>query len=137
MKWQISAFLAMLSFSFAFLCFRKLCDAGVSAALQLVYVSGITLTGCAAIAWWQGSGFGMSRRPFLYALLAGVLCVAGNCFQLHALGRAANPGYALAIIAANVAVVSVLSALWLGTPLHLSRVLGILLCGAGVFLVSR
>ena len=137
MKWQLSAFLAMLSFSFSFLCFRKLCDAGVSAALQLACVSGIMLAGSAAIVWWQGNGFGMARGPLLYALLAGVLCVAGNCLQLHALGRAVNPGYALAIIAANVAVVSVLSALWLGTPLHLSRVLGILLCGAGVFLVSR
>jgi drug/metabolite transporter (DMT)-like permease len=137
MKWQISAWVAMLAFSFSFLCFRRLCDGGVPAAVQLVYVSAVTMLGCLVVTWRQGGAFTLPGPQLAWAVGAGILCILGNVCQIHALGAAQNPGYALAIISTSAAVVCLLSALFLGTPLHLTRIAGIVLCGAGVFLVSR
>ncbi len=137
MRWQISASVAMLAFSFSFLCFRRLCDGGVPAAVQLVYVSAVTMLGCLIVGWRQGAVFALPVPQSAWAVGAGLLCILGNVCQIHALGAAKNPGYALAIISASAAVVCVLSALLLGTPLHLTRIAGIVMCGVGVFLVSR
>lgn len=136
MPWQLVSVVALVCFSAAFLAFRAAGNAGVgsSAMLLLVMLIGAALTvGQMAI---SGSGLALSGRAWLLVGGAALACWVGNLAQLDAVSRAPNPGAALAIINASVAVVALASWPVFAAPLSAGKGMGVALCLAGVILVS-
>jgi len=128
----------MSVFSIAYLCFRRCSDWGAGAGQQLVIVGIVTLIGFAVVAHLRGeSSQPLQGRVLAVAIVAGLACIAGDVWQMQAIAAAPNPGYALAIISTSAAVVWLASLLIFRTPFEPMKLVGVLLCGAGVYLVSR
>jgi len=68
-------------------------------------------------------------------VLAAVLAYVGNLFSVRAIVSAPNPGYAIAIVSLQAAVVTLVSIVWLGAAFSWIKALGVLLCCAGVALL--
>jgi drug/metabolite transporter (DMT)-like permease len=84
----------------------------------------------------------VSRTPVtitlpLVGLFAGtaVLSYVGNLFSLRAIASAPNPGYAIAIVSLQAALVTLAAVAWLGAAFSWIKALGVLLCCAGVALL--
>jgi uncharacterized membrane protein len=84
----------------------------------------------------SGGGQAMTGRAWLLVAGAALACWVGNLAQLDAVNRAPNPGAALAIINASVAVVALAAWPVFAAPLSAGKGLGVALCLVGVILVS-
>ena len=136
MPWQLVSVVALVCFSAAFLAFRAAGNAGVgsSAMLLLVMLIGAALTvGQMTV---SGSGLALSGRAWLLVAGAALACWVGNLAKLDAVSRAPNPGAALVIINASVAVVALAAWPVFAAPLSAGKGLGVALCLVGVILVS-
>ena len=67
--------------------------------------------------------------------VAGLLGYVGNLFAVRAVALAPNAGYAVAIFGLQALVVTLVSVILLGASLSWLKVLGVLLCCAGVALL--
>lgn len=136
MPWQTASIIALACFSAAFLAFRAAGNAGAGASamlLPVLLIGAILTTGQMAC---SGGGQALSGRAWLLIVVAGLACWIGNLAQLDAITRAPNPGAALAIINASVAVVAVAAWPLFAAPLSAGRGLGVALCLLGIILVS-
>ena len=133
--WTWYAVVAMICFAAMQLSFRRLSERGVDSAAMLlllfafgtvpylVHVRAMRTplpTGAAAIALLAGTAF---------------LSYVGNLFSVKAVAEAPNPGYAIAIVSLQAAVVTLAAALMFGLSVAWPQVLGIALCAAGVALI--
>ena len=71
----------------------------------------------------------------IWLVVAGGLSYVGNLFTVRAMALAPNPGYALAIAGLNSLFVTLASAVILGASLSWSKLLGVMLCAAGISLL--
>lgn len=136
MPWQFTALIALLCFSGSYLAFRAAGNAGAGASAMLlpVMLIGASLTaGQMAV---SGGGQALSGRAWLFVGVAALVCWVGNLAQLDAIKRAPNPGAALAIINASVAVVAVAAWPLFSAPLSAGKGTGVALCLIGIILVS-
>lgn len=136
MPWQIVSLVALVCFSAAFLAFRAAGNAGAGASAMLLPVMLIGAALTAGQMALGGGGQAMSGRAWLLVAGAALACWVGNLAQLDAVNRAPNPGAALAIINASVAVVALAAWPVFATPLSAGKGLGVALCLVGVILVS-
>lgn len=133
--WTWYAVVAMICFAAMQLSFRYLSQRGVDPAgmLLLVFAFGTVPylvhvratrtplpTGAAAIALLAGTAF---------------LSYVGNLFSVKAVADAPNPGYAIAIVSLQAAVVTLAAAVMFGIGVAWPQMLGIALCAAGVALI--
>jgi drug/metabolite transporter (DMT)-like permease len=133
--WTWYAVVAMICFAAMQLSFRFLSQRGVESAamLLLVFAFGTVPylvhvratrmplpTGAAAIALLAGTAF---------------LSYVGNLFSVKAVAEASNPGYAIAIVSLQAAVVTLGAAVMFGSSVAWPQMLGIALCAAGVALI--
>lgn len=136
MPWQLAAVISLACFSVSYLAFRGAGNAGAGPAAILlpVMLVGSVLTAGQLVC--TGGGQPLSGRAWLCILGAGLACWVGNLAQLAAVNRAPNPGAALAIVNASVAVVAVAAWPLFAAPLSVGKGLGVALCLAGILLVS-
>lgn len=136
MAWQLSALMALICFSGAFLAFRATGQSGVSPAAMLLPVMtvGAILTACQMAT--AGATLAMPARAWLMMLFAAIACWVGNLAQLDAVNRAPNPGAALAIINASVAVVALVAWPLFGDVLSPGKIAGVVCCVVGILIVS-
>jgi drug/metabolite transporter (DMT)-like permease len=133
--WQTSALVAMLCFAAMQLAFRYLSRKGIDSAamLLLVFVFG-------ALPYFVQVK--LTRAPLptdmaIIALLAGtgLLSYVGNLFSVRAVAAAPNPGYAVAIVGLQAAVVTLAASGLLGESMAWEKLLGVALCCAGIALL--
>jgi drug/metabolite transporter (DMT)-like permease len=66
---------------------------------------------------------------------AAALSYVGNLFSVRAIAEAPNPGYAIAIVGLQAALLTLTSVVVLGASFSLIKAVGVLLCCAGVVLI--
>jgi drug/metabolite transporter (DMT)-like permease len=133
--WPLFALLAMCCFSAMQLLFKYFTRAGLAPAGILVFVFGFAWI--LYVAHIAAAGPALTRRPSMIALLfvAGLLGYVGNLFAVRAVGLAPNAGYAVAIFGLQALVVTGVSVILLGGAFSAVKLVGVLLCCAGVALL--
>ena len=136
MIWPLYALIAMVCFSAMQLLFKYFSRGGLSPAAILVFVFGFgwvlylahVVTLRTPLTW----------SPSIVALLfgAGLLGYVGNLCAVRAVSLAPNAGYAVAIFGLQALVVTIVSAIALGGSLSWTKLVGVLLCFAGVALLA-
>jgi drug/metabolite transporter (DMT)-like permease len=133
--WQWYALIGMGCFAAMQLVFRRLGRSGIDSPAILLVVFGF---GTALYLLHVR----VTRTPIpatlpVVALLAGtaVLSYVGNLFSVRAVTEAPNPGYAVALISLQAAVVTLTAAGALGATLSWVKAIGVALCCAGVALL--
>jgi drug/metabolite transporter (DMT)-like permease len=133
--WQWSALVAMACFAAMQLLFRQLSRRGIetSAILLLVFAF-------AALLYLLHVA--VTRTPLptglpVVALLAGAaaLSYVGNLFSVRAVATAPNPGYAVALVSLQAAVVTIAALGVAGATLSWVKLLGVILCCGGIALL--
>ena len=133
--WPWYALIAMACFSAMQLLFKYFTRSGMGPASILVFVFGF--------GWALYLAHVVLLRPPLtwtptvVALLfaAGLLGYIGNLCAVRAVSLAPNAGYAVAIFGLQALVVTIVSVVALGGSLSWLKVVGVLLCFAGVALL--
>jgi len=78
----------------------------------------------------------MSSKEFiLWGLLVAALSLVGNILQIKAFKEAPNPGYVQAVIASNILVVLILSAVIFDSPITSQKLIGVLIVLFGLYLL--
>ncbi len=133
--WKVNAAIACLAFAGMILFFRFAAKFQVPPAVLMSL-----LTGSALVCYISHSVVLKQPWPTLpvtgMILAAGLLSYIGNLMQTRAVYEAPNPGYAMAIIYLNVALITAGAAIFLGADFSLRKILGTLLCLSGVVLIS-
>lgn len=136
MTWQISSILAAVFFAGTMLPLKWASRSVPSSVTLMVYLYSFTLLffGLHAAVVCEKLKIPWMSLGILF--LSGILCYAGNYFQVRSITEAPNPGYALAIIASYIVLVTIASIFLFASPLSLTKAVGIGLCAAGVVLLS-
>jgi drug/metabolite transporter (DMT)-like permease len=133
--WPWYSAIAMVCFAGMQLVFRELGrrGAGESGVLLVVFAIGALLYGGHVV---------VTRAPVptawtTIALLAGTafLSYVGNLFSVRAVTSAPNPGYAVALVSLQGLVVTLVAAALFGASLTWVKMIGVVLCCAGVALL--
>jgi hypothetical protein len=103
-------------------------------ALTFVFAIGATLYTVHAAAT-RLTVSGVSRQAVGLIALAGVLSYVGNLSAVRAVALAPNPGYANAVVGLQAVVITAVSLVLFNAPFSPAKVVGVLLCVAGVTLV--
>jgi drug/metabolite transporter (DMT)-like permease len=133
--WQWYALVAMACFASMQLMFKDLSRRGVDAAAMLLMVFAFgTLPYLVHVR--------ITRPPvpttgLLIALLAGtaLLSYIGNFFSVRAVAVAPNPGYAVALVSLQAAVVTLAAVALQGATLSWVKAIGVALCCIGIALL--
>lgn len=136
MSWITTSFLALGSFTVAFLLIAHLgqkYSGNFPLVCGLLVVQAVLAVGHSLAA---GDKLWVAPNSVPLLLAAGLLCYLGNLAQTHAIVRSPNPGLALAIISVSTVLVTALSALLVGSSLGLGRSTGIILCLIGVAMIG-
>ena len=133
--WQWHALVAMICFAMMQLMFRHLSRRGVDSAAMLLMVFAFgTLPYLVHVR--------LTRTPIpasglVIALVAAtaLLSYVGNLFSVRALSEAPNPGYAVALVSLQAAVVTVAAVALQGASLSWVKAVGVALCCVGLALL--
>lgn len=132
--WIIFSVTAAVIFSVMFLVFKKL--AAFGAPLSLLSVSIGTGICCVIHLIANRMPFQIPLSAALWFTAASVLSYVGNYFQLRAINEGPNPGFATAIVGCQSIILMVASFYLFGSDLSVTKVVGVLLCVAGVVVLS-
>lgn len=133
--WVRDALFAMLAFTVIQLATKQLTRLGLGPAAILAVTSGC-VTVIAGVSM-EAAGEGLPKLPVLAAIAAlSVLSYAGNFFLIRSIATAPNAGYPIAVTSAQVALVAVASAVLFQAELSPLKIVGVVLCLAGVVAVS-
>ena len=133
--WPVYALLAMLCFASMQLVFRYTTRGGLTPAVVLFFVFGVGwLFYLLHVALLRPTlPVTLSRLALLF--LAGALAYVGNLYAVRAVSIAPNPGYAMALVSLQALVVTFASVLLLDAAFSWTKLVGVLLCGAGAALL--
>jgi hypothetical protein len=133
--WQWSALVAMGCFAAMQLVFRQLSRRGIEtpAVLLLVFAFGALLY----LVHVAVTRTPLPTRLPVIALLAATaaLSYVGNLFSVRAVATAPNPGYAVALVSLQAAVVTIAALGMAGATLSWVKAVGVILCCAGLALL--
>jgi uncharacterized membrane protein len=132
--WPWYAAVAMVCFAAMQLVLKHL-TRGMTSALILVFVFGFAWICYAAHVAALRTSLSLKASTLGLLIAAGVLSYLGNLFAVRAMALAPNPGYALAIASLNSLLVTLLSTVILGASLAWMKLLGVVLCVAGIALL--
>jgi hypothetical protein len=135
MMWPWYALIAMGCFASMQLLFAYFTRNGLTPASILVFVFGFgwMLYVVHVMTW----GTPLPVRTSVIGMLftAGALGYVGNLAAVRAVGLAPNPGYAVAIFGLQALVVTFVSMLVVGASVSWTKIVGVILCAAGVALL--
>jgi drug/metabolite transporter (DMT)-like permease len=133
--WQWYALIAMACFASMQLLFKQLSREGVDtpAILLLVFAFGALFY----LAHVRAMRTPLPATAPVIALLAAtaVLSYVGNFFSVRAVASAPNPGYAVALVGLQAAVVTIAAVALQGATLSWIKAIGVALCCLGVALL--
>ena len=133
--WQWYALIAMVCFAFMQLLFKHLSRRGVDSAaiLLLVFAFGALLY----LVHMRATRTSLPTTGGVIALLAltALLSYVGNLFSVRAVAAAPNPGYAVALVSLQAALVTVIAVALQGATLSLVKAIGVALCCIGAALL--
>ena len=132
--WVIFSVTAAIIFSVMFLVFKKLSVFG--APLSLLSVSIGTGICCLIHLAVNRISLYVPVSAIFWFGLASFLSYAGNYLQLRAINEGPNPGLATAIVGCQSIILMVASFYLFGSDLSVAKVVGVLLCIAGVVVLS-
>lgn len=132
--WIIFSVTAAVLFSFMFLVFKKL--AAFGAPLSLLSVSIGTGLFCVIHIVANRMPFHVPLSAAIWFGIASFLSYVGNYFQLRAINEGPNPGFATAIVGCQSIILMVASFYLFGSDISIAKILGVLLCVAGVVVLS-
>ena len=133
--WTWYAVVAMICFAAMQLSFRYLSQRGVDSAAMLLLVFAFATVPYLVHVRFTRTPLPAGTAPIM--LLAGTafLSYIGNLFSVKAVADAPNPGYAIAIVSLQAVVVTLAAATMFGAGIGSPKMLGIVLCAAGLALV--
>ncbi len=76
-------------------------------------------------------------QPVTAIAAASILSYIGNLLYIKAVSLAPNPGYPIAIEGNKAVIVLLLSCLLFGAEFSIEKLIGVILCFAGVFFIVR
>jgi drug/metabolite transporter (DMT)-like permease len=133
--WQWYALIGMACFAFMQLLFKHLSRRGVDSAatLLVVFAFGALLY----LVHVRATRTPLPTTGSLIALLAvtALLSYVGNLFSVRAVAAAPNPGYAVALVSLQAALVTVIAVGLQGATLSWAKAIGVALCCIGVALL--
>ncbi len=134
--WFVAALAGMFSFSCMALILKKLTYT-LSTPIILFYVFAFTAVLYLSLSIKQGLKFNVGWQAIILLGMASVLALIGNLGDLQALKLAPNPGYASAVKAAQILVIT-FAALFIFPDQKLSAqgLFGVLLVASGVALIA-
>lgn len=133
--WHWYALTAMACFASMQLLFTQLSRMGVGPPVILLFVFAFGAVFYLLHVQMTGTPLRVTNTAVLLILLTAALAYVGNLCNVRALAAAPNPGYAVAIVGLQAAVVTLTSVLLLGATLSWIKGLGVFLCCAGVALL--
>ena len=133
--WTWYAVVAMICFAAMQLSFRYLSDRGVDSAAMLLLVFAFGTV--PYLVHVRATRTPLPAGAAVIALLAGTafLSYVGNLFSVKAVAAAPNPGYAIAVVSLQAAVVTLAAAVMFGMSMEWPRMIGIALCAAGLAMI--
>lgn len=132
--WIIFSVSAAILFSAMFLVFKKL--AAFGAPLSLLSVSIGTAICCIVHLVVNRMSFTVPVSAAIWFGIASLLSYIGNYLQLRAINEGPNPGFATAIVGCQSILLMIASFYLFGSDLSVTKVVGALLCVAGVIMLS-
>ena len=136
MTWFIYAFIGTFLFAAMLLIFRYLGNLGVKESTILLYVFGIGTIFFIGHSLVTHSPMKVNTKVFLLLVLATAFSYAGNLLFTKSLLIAPNPGYATAVDAFRVLLITVAAIFLFGSELTLLKGIGAVLMVAGVVLLG-
>lgn len=133
--WPVYALLAMVCFASMQLVFRYTTRTGVTPAVVLFFVFGIGWLFYVLHVVTQRPPLAVALPRIGLLFLAGALAYVGNLYAVRAVSIAPNPGYAMALVSLQALVVTGVSVVLLDATFSWTKLLGVLLCGAGAALL--
>jgi uncharacterized membrane protein len=133
--WQGYAVVAMACFASMQLLFTQLTRRGIATPTMLLFVFAFGASFYLLHVLLTGTSVAVTTPAVLLLVLAASFSYVGNLCAVRALAAAPNPGYAVAIVGLQAAVVTLTSVLLLGSTLSWIKGLGVFLCCAGVALL--
>lgn len=137
MDWFILSLLGMISLSGMFVAFRKLSDLGANSYTILIFeflIAAILLT--AYSVFTKTSIIPSDNNIWYLLLLVGILGAVGNLLLVQGIASAPNPGYALAVVNANVILVTIAAFFLFKSGITLVKGIGLVLALIGVILIG-
>jgi drug/metabolite transporter (DMT)-like permease len=131
-SWPLYAFAAMCCFACLQLLFKYFSRGGMTPAAILVFVFGFGWLLYMVHVVALKTPLPSSPADLGLLLLAGAIGYVGNFCGVRAVALAPNAGYAVAIFGLQALVVTIVSGVLLGATLSGIKMLGVLLCFAGV-----
>lgn len=133
--WQWYAVIAMGCFASMQLLFTHVTKKGLAPPVSLLLV--FALAAMLYLAHIRATRTPINLSPSLVSLLVlvAVLSYIGNLFSVRALAAAPNPGYAIAIVSVQAAVVTLSAIFLLGSSFSIMKTIGVVLCCVGIALL--
>ena len=134
--WLTNAILAMFCAGAMTLVFKKLTIYGIPHAwiLMLLFLFGAIFYLTHALS--MKNAFNLTLPSLAWIFCAAILSYLVNLFIFRSIAEAPNPGYTTAVVGCSSLVVLLGAILLFGAPLSAGKVFGMILCLAGVVLLS-
>lgn len=135
MNWFLLA-LASTFFLAGMMVFFRFASPQVDSATGLFYVLVVAAVALLAFLVFSGKPLAVSQNVFLILLAAGLFSAVGNVFLFSSIASSPNPGYADAVAASRIVLLSIASIFLFGSGISLTGVIGVILVFAGVALLG-
>jgi drug/metabolite transporter (DMT)-like permease len=133
--WQWYAVIAMACFAAMQLLFAHVTRKGLAPPVTLLLVFGLGALLYLLHVRATRTPLHLSLPLVSWLVLVAVLSYIGNLFSVRAIAAAPNPGYAVAVVSVQAAVVTLGGILLLGASFSWIKTMGVLLCCAGIALL--
>jgi drug/metabolite transporter (DMT)-like permease len=133
--WQWYALIAMACFAAMQLVFTYVTKKGLAPPASLLLVFGLASVMYLVHIRATRTPLQLSLPLVSWLVLVAMLSYVGNLFSVRALASAPNPGYAIAIVSVQAAVVTLAAIVLLGASFTWMKTLGVVLCCIGIALL--
>ena len=136
MGWYTFAIIAMLSSTIIFLLIKKLTTLNLEAWVIYTYTGMFSLMIALSYVFTNKISLNVSSTALILLAIIGLFAALGNTMMIKSVATAPNPGYSLAIAAAHVFLVAILSIFLFKSQITLAKGVGLLLTVIGVILLG-
>lgn len=133
--WQWYAVIAMVCFAAMQLIFAHVTKKGIAPPVSLLLVFGLGALLYLLHVRGTRMPLHLSLPVVSWLVLPATLSYIGNLFSVRAIATAPNPGYAVAVVSVQAAVVTMGGILLLGASFSWMKTIGVILCCLGIALL--